>query len=532
MENSSEEHSGSVDDIPQQPRVADKAKVTERKSTKLPKAPKKKVKSESTEEDDDIPSAHSQPEDELVTNSKTLISDGNPNKGGRGRERNTAAEMSDLETYKTPPGVETTQERNNRLQKICRHWAKKWFNYGNVTKRENAKAKREARAAKKNQVEQGNVELTQQDVQEKKERASARKEKKKRKSVSPRTSEKKSVARKSWKVASASSDDSSNDNAGKEIPMYDQRALLDKPYQTPSLAKISPPLRSSPRLAPIPSDKPSGSAAPVVNRKLMTDEKAIGPAKKAKKIVPTSTEEYNFDLMFDIIEGASYDANPSELSSLGLPDDVTKMVTKHFTELKGITKELKQAVEDKKLLEKTRNEARSESERKDVNKGILEITKALTVMRNNKIEWHSKLKMDVSQLCDRRNEEIKRQADLARRREKEEKQEKAQARASQLKASKDRRIQFVTMDAPVDTSAPLQQIPPSPRPEEEFEQHTVPAVVMIPTAAAQESDVVDMYLVNPDEVNVVLEQNAPEERIDEKIEMEKEASLPLKKGKN
>ena len=60
----------------------------------------------------------------------------------------------------------------------------------------------------------------------------------------------------------------------------------------------------------------------------------------------------------------------------------------------------------------------------------------------------------------------------------------------------------------------------------------MPAVVMIPTTAAQESDVVDMYLVNPDEVNVVLEQNAPEERIEEKIEMEKEASLPLKKGKN
>ena len=41
-----------------------------------------------------------------------------------------------------------------------------------VAKRGKAKAKHETRAAKKNQVEQRNVELTQQDVQEKKERAS------------------------------------------------------------------------------------------------------------------------------------------------------------------------------------------------------------------------------------------------------------------------------------------------------------------------------------------------------------------------
>ena len=44
---------------------------------------------------------------------------------------------------------------------------------GEIAKREKAKAKREPRLAKKNQVEQQNVELTQQDVIEKKERASA-----------------------------------------------------------------------------------------------------------------------------------------------------------------------------------------------------------------------------------------------------------------------------------------------------------------------------------------------------------------------
>ena len=37
-----------------------------------------------------------------------------------------------------------------------------------------------------------------------------------------------------------------------------------------------------------------------------------------------------------------------------------------------------------------------------------------------------------------------------------------------------------------------------------------------------------MYLVKPEEENVVPEQNAPEERIDKEIEMEKAVSSPLK----
>ena len=85
-----------------------------------------------------------------------------------------------------------------------------------------------------------------------------------------------------------------------------------------------------------------------------------------------------------------------------------------LAKLGEITKELNQAVEDKKTLEQIRRDASTDSERKSLNKEILGLTKALTVMRNNKIEWQSRLKMDVSQLCDRRNDEIKRQEDLAR----------------------------------------------------------------------------------------------------------------------
>jgi hypothetical protein len=68
----------------------------------------------------------------LITDALTTFSDGNPKKGGRGREKNTTTEVSKPEGYKTPPGVDTTTECNNRLQRIRRHWAKKWFNYENV----------------------------------------------------------------------------------------------------------------------------------------------------------------------------------------------------------------------------------------------------------------------------------------------------------------------------------------------------------------------------------------------------------------
>nr|XP_020189856.1 RNA polymerase II degradation factor 1-like [Aegilops tauschii subsp. strangulata] len=148
-------------------------------------------------------------------------------------------------------------------------------------------------------------------------------------------------------------------------------------------------------------------------------------------------------------------------------------------------------------------------------------------MRNNKIDCHSKMKMDVSQLCDRRNDEIKRQADLAQHREREEKRQRAQAREIKPREVMDRRVQSTTADAPFDTSAPLQQIPPSPHPKEAAEQQAEP-VVVVPTSVEQEADVVDMYIVNPNKVNAMPEQNAPEENTDEEIEMEKQVPSPEK----
>ena len=136
MAQSLEEHSGSEGELPLLPPMSERMRLTGRgKSSKPPKAPKKKPVSKSEEESEEVPSIHSQPEDELVTDALTLFFDGNPKKGGRGREKTTLAEMSDPDGYKTPPGVETTTEHNNRLQRIRRHWAKEWYNYENVFKK-------------------------------------------------------------------------------------------------------------------------------------------------------------------------------------------------------------------------------------------------------------------------------------------------------------------------------------------------------------------------------------------------------------
>jgi hypothetical protein len=90
--------------------------------------------------------------------------------------------------------------------------------------------------------------------------------------------------------------------------------------------------------------------------------------------------------MIDVIESATYDAKSADISSLGLPDNVTQMVTKHFIKLRKITKKLNQAVKDKQTLEQMRRDASTESERKRLNKEIVELTKALSVMRNDKID--------------------------------------------------------------------------------------------------------------------------------------------------
>ena len=116
MSQSSVEHSDSKGYLPQfSPRTEQMRLTGGGKSSKPPKAPKKRQESVSEGDSEEIPSAHSQPEDELVTDALTIFSDGNPKMGGRGREKNTTAEISDTDSYRTPPEGESTTDRNNRL---------------------------------------------------------------------------------------------------------------------------------------------------------------------------------------------------------------------------------------------------------------------------------------------------------------------------------------------------------------------------------------------------------------------------------
>lgn len=57
-----------------------------------------------------------------------IASEDRPKRGGRQLEKNTTDEMSHPDGYKTIEG-ETSTQRTNRLQRITRYQAKRWFNY-------------------------------------------------------------------------------------------------------------------------------------------------------------------------------------------------------------------------------------------------------------------------------------------------------------------------------------------------------------------------------------------------------------------
>lgn len=238
------------------------------KSSKPPEASKKKAEEKPEEVaqpeagtlSDDVAAT----EDLAATEDQDISFEDRPRKGGRGHEPNTTAEMSDLTGYGTPPHGETLTEGNSRIQRICQHWAKKWYNYENVCdkytllfaftppwgdcidegcikegghkvrpahppnphtnsiktpadypqevdKRAKAKAKRDKKAAKTEKVEAENVVLTQQDAQKKKDRASASQEGRQRENPSASSSaakpQKKTLAKRAKKAANASEDE-------------------------------------------------------------------------------------------------------------------------------------------------------------------------------------------------------------------------------------------------------------------------------------------------------------------------------------
>ena len=101
---------------------------------------------------------------------------------------------------------------------------------------------------------------------------------------------------------------------------------------------------------------------------------------------------------------------------------------------------------------------------------------------------------------------------------------------SKPKVNKDRHLQTVTAEPiPLNSHAPLQQVPPSPPHEDEPMQQAGTVEVIIPASVVQEQlDVVDFFLEKTNEENASLKQQAPVNEIDEEIEVEKADSLSLR----
>ena len=230
------------------------------KSSKPPKAPKKKVEK--------VPTVSSKKERKQEEDAASEDPGMSVLKTDQGKvvvvvNQTPLLRCLTLEPYKTPPHGETLTERNSRLQRIKRKWAKKWFNYENVhekyallfafhppwneciaegciregeekvrppqpqnahpssiktpadypkevERRAKAKAKREKKAAKADKIEAENVTLTQQDVEKKKERASASKASALKKNTAAASDaakpRKKTLAKRSKKAANSSDD--------------------------------------------------------------------------------------------------------------------------------------------------------------------------------------------------------------------------------------------------------------------------------------------------------------------------------------
>nr|XP_045086317.1 uncharacterized protein LOC123494495 [Aegilops tauschii subsp. strangulata] len=78
------------------------------------------------------------------------------------------------------------------------------------------------------------------------------------------------------------------------------------------------------------------------------------------------------------------------------------------------------------------------------------------------------------------------------------------------------------------TKVLTKQIPPSPPNEDEPMQQAEPAVYIIPTSAALETDVVDIFLNKTGKENAFPGQQATKDKTDEEIEFEEAVSLPPK----
>lgn len=62
------------------------------------------------------------------------------------------------------------------------------------------------------------------------------------------------------------------------------------------------------------------------------------------------------------------------------------------------------------MLEKEKRDAKTEFETKGLDKHLVDVTKVINVIRKKRLAWHTRLTMEVTQLCERRAVEIHDQA--------------------------------------------------------------------------------------------------------------------------
>jgi hypothetical protein len=130
------------------------------------------------------------------------------------------------------------------------------------------------------------------------------------------------------------------------------------------------------------------------------------------------------------------------------------MAVTHFEKLKKITKKLTQLTSEKFALEQKKNETQSVHEARSLSNSILHLNKTISPVRNEKIDWHTNMVLDISHLCDKREDEIARQKDRARRIAHEEKRQKNQAKVPKPRKNSDKRMVVVNEDAmPISSSS-------------------------------------------------------------------------------
>lgn len=147
--------------------------------------------------------------------------------------------------------------------------------------------------------------------------------------------------------------------------------------------------------------------------------------------------------------------------------------------------------------------------------------------------WHNHLTVEVSQLCERRAVEIRDQAQVEKRKVAKEKCQKTRAQAKRPKENSDHRLMTIATEVvPLSQSAPEKQVPSSPPPEEAQRFHgAVEVIIPRPSAHEEKAEEIAVSHETHVEKNAPLEQSAPDEKVDEEIEITEEViPSPLRNG--